>query len=58
MVLFLTKLIILSLCSRVISELIQAAGISLGKCSSWSSMRDTNGLITIERPPRMIDERI
>lgn len=46
----LTRPIMRSLCYRLMRELIQAAGKSSGKWASWSSIKETKGLITIESP--------
>ena len=51
-----TILNIFSLFYRFSNELMQAAGKSVGKCSSWSSIRETKGLMTIDTPFKTIDE--
>lgn len=39
----------------LISELTQAPVNSKGKCSNWSNISDTNGLMTMLNPFRIIE---
>lgn len=54
----LTIFIILSFCWGFSRELMQAAGSYQGMLSIWSSIKDTSGLTTIDKPSISMEERM